>query len=126
MKRVFAVLFAALVVTSSAIAADDASRQGLGIPGGNVPGSPPPDGPADVLIASSTNGGVFTNLAPNYQAAFTAAGAASVTSSLILRRAPSRSRCRSRRMSSGRSPSSPMTTGTVHQAAPRSQLLAAG
>jgi len=79
MKRVFAVLFAALVVTSSAMAADDASRQGLGIPGGNTPGSPPPDGPADVLIASSTNGGVFSNLAPNYQAAFTAAGAASVS-----------------------------------------------
>lgn len=80
MKSFFAVSLLALMVANAANGATSTSRtvpnQG---PAGSVPGSQAPDGPADVLIASSTNGGTFTNLAPNYAAAFTAAGAASVT-----------------------------------------------
>jgi hypothetical protein len=80
MKSFFAVSLLALMVASAAFGAPSTSRTipNMG-PAGSVPGSSAPDGPADVLIASSTNGGVFTNLAPNYAAAFTAAGAASVT-----------------------------------------------
>jgi len=81
MKFFFAVSLLALMVASAAFGAPSTSRTipNMG-PAGSVPGSSAPDGPADVLIASSTNGGVFTNLAPNYAAAFTAAGATSVTS----------------------------------------------
>jgi hypothetical protein len=79
MKSFFAVSLA-LMVASAAFGAPSTSRTvpNMG-PAGSVPGSTAPDGPADVLIASSINGGTFTNLAPNYAAAFTAAGAASVT-----------------------------------------------
>jgi hypothetical protein len=76
----FLTVSVALLVATAAFGAPSTSRtipnQG---PAGSVPGSSAPDGPADVLIASSINGGTFTNLAPNYAAALTAAGAASVT-----------------------------------------------
>jgi hypothetical protein len=80
MKSFFAVSLLALMVATTAFGAQSTSRTipGQG-PAGSVPGSPAPDGPADVLIASSINGGTFTNLGPNYAAALTAAGAASVT-----------------------------------------------
>lgn len=80
MKSFFAVSLLALMVASAAFGASSTSRTlpNMG-PAGSVPASPAPDGPADVLIASSINGGTFTNLAPNYAAAFTAAGATSVT-----------------------------------------------
>lgn len=80
MNRLIAlIVFAALAVSSVALAADT-SRLGLGHgPVSVAPPSPTPDTPADVLIASSTNGGTFTNLAPYYSAAFTAAGAGTVT-----------------------------------------------
>jgi hypothetical protein len=81
MNRLIAlIVFAALAVSSVAIAVEDTSRLGLGIgPAGVTPPSQAPDTPADVLIASSTNGGLFTNLAPLYSAALTAAGAGTVT-----------------------------------------------
>jgi hypothetical protein len=70
-----------LLVSSVALAADDVTRRGLGIqpsPNPNVP-TEAPDSPADVFIASSTNGGVFTDLGVYYGPAFVAAGAASFT-----------------------------------------------
>ena len=79
MKSFFAFSLLGLMVASAAFGAPSTSRTvpNMG-PAGSLPGSTAPDGPADVLIASSINGGTFTNLAPNYAAAFTA-GAASVT-----------------------------------------------
>src|SRR4029453_16605420 len=80
MKSFFAVSLLALMVASAAFGAPSTSRTIPNMGGtGSVPGTSAPDGPADVLIASSTNGGTFTNLAPNYATAFTAAGAASGT-----------------------------------------------
>jgi hypothetical protein len=82
MNRVItAGLLMTLLVSSVALAADDVTRLGLGIepsPNPNVP-TEAPDSPADVFIASSTNGGVFTDLSPYYGSAFVAAGAASTT-----------------------------------------------
>jgi hypothetical protein len=76
----FLAVSVALLVATAAFGATSTSRTipGMG-PAGSVPGSPAPDGPADVLIASSINGGTFTNLGPQYAAALTAAGATSVT-----------------------------------------------
>ncbi len=72
-------VLAALVVSTSAFAAGDTARLGGGTGAGGSPVLEIPDTPADVLIASSTNGGQFTDLAPYYSAAFTAAGVPSVT-----------------------------------------------
>jgi hypothetical protein len=76
----FLAVSVALLVATSAFGAASTSRTipNMG-PAGSVPGSPAPDGPADVLIASSTDGGTFTDLGPKYAAALTAAGASSVT-----------------------------------------------
>jgi hypothetical protein len=66
---------------SSVALAEDVSRQGLGIEPSPQPTIPTeaPDSPADVFIASSTNGGTFTDLSVYYGPAFVAAGAASTT-----------------------------------------------
>ncbi len=75
MNRLIAlIVFAALAMSTAALAADT-SRLGIGIgPVGSTPPSSPPDTPTDVLIASSTNGGVFTNLAPYYTTAIQGLG----------------------------------------------------
>jgi hypothetical protein len=80
MKSFMAVSLLALMVATAAFGAPSTSRTlpNMG-PANSTGGTIAPDGPADVFIASSTNGGTFTNLAPNYATAFTAAGAASVT-----------------------------------------------
>jgi len=84
MNRLIAlIVFAALAASSGVLAADDTSRLGLGHgPVGSVPPSAPPDTPADVLIASSTNGGSFTNLAPYYTTAIQAALPAAVITNI--------------------------------------------
>ncbi len=80
MNRLIAFLVLAALVSSTAAFATDTSRLGLGIGSANsTPPTSAPDGPADVLLATSTNGGQFTDLSPYYQSALLAAGAATVT-----------------------------------------------
>src|SRR5262245_44864329 len=76
----FLVVSVALLIATAALGATSTSRTVPGArPAGSVPGTSAPDGPADVLIASSTKGGAFTNLARQYASALLAAGAATVT-----------------------------------------------
>ncbi len=69
----------ALLAGNSAMAAQDCSRTGSGDFREPTGVATQAAGPADVLIAMASNGN-FTDLSPDYEAAFLAAGAASVTS----------------------------------------------
>jgi len=75
MNRLIALIVFAALAMSTAALASDTSRLGLGIgPLGSTPPMSPPDTPTDVLIASSTNGGTFDNMAPYYTTAIQALG----------------------------------------------------
>ncbi len=82
MKRVITAALLMLLLVSSLAGAEGRSRLNLSDPGNHQTGTAPPDAPdspADVFIASSNNGGTFTDLSSYYAAAFVAAGAASAT-----------------------------------------------